>query len=225
MVCMTKEESTYLSFVHCLNREIPGLSEHLHATGTDDEHALRNALAAGFWHAAPLLCYIHSERNVKAKGRKLGLSSALVQRICQDLYRQGSGLIWSSSRKQFDARAAVLMEEWETLERSEKGGPPMFAEYFRAHKLENMQTRMLKYMMKDLGLRDNPYQQNIPESINDMLKYWTNFVPQDMNKFIVTLYDFVESFDQEEELAWFQLSDKWEICPQFQQHLEKAMEK
>lgn len=57
------------------------------------------------------------------------------------------------------------------------------------------------------------------------MKYWTNFVPQDMNKFIVTLYDFVESFDQEEELAWFQLSDKWEICPQFQQHLEKAMEK
>ena len=219
MICMTKEESTYLSFIHCLNREIPGLSQHLHATGTDDECALKNALAAGFQHAAPLLCYIHSERNVKAKGRKLGLSSALVERICQDLYRQGSGLIWSSSREQFDARAAVLMKEWETLERSEKGGPPMFAEYFRAHKLEDMQTRMSKYVMKNLGLGDKPYQQNIPESINDMLKDWANFVPQDMDKFIVTLYDFVESFDQEEELAWFQLSDKWEICPQFQQHL------
>ncbi|CAH3126511.1 unnamed protein product [Porites lobata] len=166
MICMTKEESTYLSFIHCLNREIPGLSQHLHATGTDDECALKNALAAGFQHAAPLLCYIHSERNVKAKGRKLGLSSALVERICQDLYRQGSGLIWSSSREQFDARAAVLMKEWETLERSEKGGPPMFAEYFRAHKLEDMQTRMSKYVMKNLGLGDKPYQQNIPDGNN-----------------------------------------------------------
>ena len=75
--------------------------------------------------------------------------------------------------------------------------------------LEDMQTRMSRYVMKGLGLGDNPYQQNIPESSNDMLKDWSNFVPQDMDKFIVSLYDFVESFDQEEELAWFQLSDKW----------------
>ena len=39
-----------------------------------------------------------------------------------------------------------------------------------------------------------------------------------MDKFIVSVYDFVESFNQEEELAWFQLSDKWEVCPQFQHH-------
>lgn len=57
------------------------------------------------------------------------------------------------------------MKEWETLERSEKGGPPMFAEYFRAHKLEDMQTRMSKYVMKNLGLGDKPYQQNISESM------------------------------------------------------------
>ncbi|CAH3142208.1 unnamed protein product [Pocillopora meandrina] len=111
------------------------------------------------------------------------------------------------------------MEEWDTLERSEKDGSPMFAEYFRAQKLEDMQTRMARYMMKGLGLGDKPYQQNIPGSINDMLKDWSNFVPQDMNKFIVNVYDFVESFDQEEELDWFQLSDKWEVCAQFQHYL------
>lgn len=120
------------------------------------------------------------------------------------------------------------MEEWDTLERSEKDGSPMFAEYFRAQKLEDMQTRMARYMMKGLGLGDKPYQQNIPGSINDMLKDWSNFVPQDMNKFIVNVYDFVESFDQEEELDWFQLSDKWEVCAQFQHYLKylvKATEK
>ena len=112
MICLTKEETTYLSFIPCLNREIPGFSEHLHATGTDGERALINALGAGFQRAAPLLCYIHTERKVRAKGRKLGLSSALVERICQDLYQQGSSLIWSSSREAFDVRAKVLMEEW-----------------------------------------------------------------------------------------------------------------
>ena len=65
MICMTRDESTYLSFIHCLIREKPGLSEFIHATGTDDERALTNALAAGFRNAAPLLCYIHSQRNIK----------------------------------------------------------------------------------------------------------------------------------------------------------------
>lgn len=97
MICMTKEESTYLSFIPCLNREIPGLSEFLRATGTDDERALTNALVADFRNAAPLLCYIHSRRNVKEKCRRLGLSSTLVSRICEDLFKAMSGLIWSSS--------------------------------------------------------------------------------------------------------------------------------
>ena len=58
----------------------------------------------------------------------------------------------------------------------------------------------------------------MPESVNDMMKDWTKFLPQDMDRFIINLYDFVQLFDQE-ELTWFQLSNKWEVCHQFQQHL------
>ena len=29
----------------------------------------------------------------------------------------------------------------------------------------------------------------------------------------------VQSFAQEEEMAWFPMSDKWEVCHQFQQFL------
>lgn len=130
MICMTRDESTYLSFIHCLICEKPGLSEFIHATGTDDERALTNALAAGFRNAAPLLCYIHSQRNIKEKCRKLGLSSALVSRICQDLFKPRSGLIWSSSLEEFNNNATVLTEEWDTLERSEKSGPPAFTSIF-----------------------------------------------------------------------------------------------
>ena len=46
MICMTKEEATYLSFIHCLVREVPGLSQYLHVTGTDNELTLRHATAA-----------------------------------------------------------------------------------------------------------------------------------------------------------------------------------
>ena len=155
MICMAKEETTYLSFIHCINREILGLSGFLHATGTDDESALTNALAAGFRHATPLLCYIHCQRNIKEKCKKLGLSSALVSHICQD---------------EFDKNATAVMEEWKTLERSEKAGPPAFAEYFWTHKLDGMRSKMAAYVMKDLGLGKKPYEQNVPESVNDMIK-------------------------------------------------------
>ena len=219
MICMTGDESTYLSFIHCLIRENPGLNEFLRATGTDDERALTNALAAGFRNATPLLCYIHSQRNIKEKCRKLGLSSALVSRICQDLFKAKSGLIWSSSLEEFKKNATALMEGWDTLERSEKSGPPDFTQYFRTHKLNDMRTKTAAFVLKDLGLGNKPYEQNMPESVNDMMKDWPKFIPQDMDRLIINLYDFVQSFDQEEEMAWFHLSDKWEVCHQFQQHL------
>jgi len=110
------EEFMYISFIHCLNREIPGLSEFLRAAGTDNERALTNALAAGFLNAAPFVCYIHSRRNIKEKCRRLGLSSALVSRICEDLFKAKSGLIGAGSLEEFNRKATALMEEWETLQ-------------------------------------------------------------------------------------------------------------
>ena len=65
--------------------------------------------------------------------------------------------------------------------------------------------------MRDLGLGNEPYHQNVPESLNRMIKEWTNFVPQDLDKFVLSMYSFVESFDTETELAWFGISNKWEV--------------
>lgn len=91
--------------------------------------------------------------------------------------------------------------------RSEKTGTPAFTQYFRTQKLDDMRKKMAAFVLKDLGLGNKPYEQNMPESVNDMMKDWTKFLLQDMDRFIIGLYDFVQSFDQEEELAWFQLSD------------------
>ena len=218
MVCMTKEESTYLSFLHCLLRAVPGLGNSLHATGTDNESALRNAISAGFPQSHPLLCYLHSKKNVKGKLRRLGLSQALSGRILEDLYAKGTGLLWSSSKEEFDRRVQVLMEDWHRLESSERKEPE-FVEYFRKFKLEDMRDRMAKYVVQELGLGEEPYLQNIPEAVNAMLKEWNNFVPQELDRFVVSLYDFVESNTMETELAWFGLSDKWKVSDEFKQHI------
>ena len=66
-----------------------------------------------------------------------------------------------------------------------------------------MRSKMAVFVLKDLGLGNKPYEQNIPESVNDMMKDWMKYIPQEMDRLIVNLYDFVQSFDQEEEMAWF----------------------
>ena len=79
-----------------------------------------------------------------------------------------------------------------------------------------MKSKMCKFVVKDLGVGDGPYNQNIRESVNGLLKDWNNFKPQEMDKLIFALYDLVQSFNEEEELAWFGLSEKWEVRKEFQ---------
>ena len=42
-------------------RAVPGLGNSLHATGTENESALHNAICASFPQLHPLLCYLHSK--------------------------------------------------------------------------------------------------------------------------------------------------------------------
>ena len=55
-----------------------------------------------------------------------------------------------------------------------------------------------------------------------MIKEWTNSVPQDLEKVVLSMYSFVESFDTETELAWFGISDKWEVREGFVQHMPRV---
>ena len=55
-----------------------------------------------------------------------------------------------------------------------------------------------------------------------MIKEWTNFVPQDLDKFIISICDFAESFEIETESAWFGISEKWEVKESYRQHMPKV---
>ena len=83
-----------------------------------------------------------------------------------------------------------------------------------------MKSKMCKFVAKDLGVGDGPYNQNIPESVNGLLKDRNNFKPQEMDKLVLALYDLVQNFNEEEQLACFGLSEKWEVRKEFQ-HLRR----
>ena len=135
------------------------------------------------------------------------MSSQFTSRICKDVYSK-SGLIWLNSKEEFQIQLQRIPCEWDATEAAERVGPPKFSNYFSRNKVEDIQSYTAKFAMKKLGLGEEPYHQNLPESMNDMMKTWTSFVPQEMDSFIISLFDFVESFDFEEEMAWFGM---WQV--------------
>ena len=112
-----------------------------------------------------------------------------------------------SLKQNLKKKISHLVEEWDSLERSERQGEPKFSTYFLENKKQDMKSKMCKFVVKDLGVGDGPYNRNIPESLNGLLKDWNNFKPQEMDKLILALYDLVQSFNEEEELAWFGLRE------------------
>lgn len=58
-----------------------------------------------------------------------------------------------------------------------------------------MCIKMVVFVFKDFGLGNKLYEQNMFELVNDMMKDWMKFIFQDMDRFIINLYDFVQLFD------------------------------
>lgn len=59
----------------------------------------------------------------------IGLSEGLTRRFCSDLFGR-VGLVWSQSESEFEEKISHLVEEWDSLERSERQGEPKFSTYF-----------------------------------------------------------------------------------------------
>ena len=54
-----------------------------------------------------------------------------------------------------------------------------------------------------------------------MIKDWVIFLPSEIDRFIISLQDLIQSFITEEELAWFGLLDKWVIREEFKDRLPR----
>ena len=57
-------------------------------------------------------------------------------------------------------KVSRLIEEWDSLERSECQGEPKFSAYFLAHKKQDMKSKICKFVVDALGVGDDgPYSQ------------------------------------------------------------------
>ena len=90
------------------------------------------------------------------------------------------------------------------------------APYSVPFNLDDLRNKTCSSVMQQLGLGENSYSQNIPESVNFMIKDGVIFLPSEVDRFIVSLQDLVQSFMlTEEELTWFGLSDTWAVKEEF----------
>ena len=107
----------------------------------------------------------------------------------------------------------ILLGEWDIHEGEERRGSPQFASYFRKSKIEDMREPIAKYIMQDLWHGDLPYHQNIHKAVNIIV--WLRSGPTSAHRALKSS-DFAESFEIKTELAWFGISEKWEVKESYQ---------
>ena len=68
------------------------------------------------------------------------------------------------------------------------------APYSIPFNLDDLRNKTCSSLMQQLGLGEDSYSQNIPESANFMIKDGVIFLPSEVDRFIVSLQDLVQSF-------------------------------
>ena len=66
-----------------------------------------------------------------------------------------------------------------------------FSLYVKKHYLDDHRNKPASYGMQQFDLGKVPYCQNIPESVNFKIKGWVNFLPCEINRFLISLQDLV----------------------------------
>ena len=68
------------------------------------------------------------------------------------------------------------------------------APYSIPFNLDDLRNKTCSSVMQQLGLGEDSYSQNIPESVNFMIKDGVIFLPSEVDRFIVSLQDLIRSF-------------------------------
>ena len=107
----------YTDFVHCIQKNCPGLKEELRAFGTDGEKFLEQSFSEGFPSAVKLRCMSHFRNNVKDNLKALEDSSTteITNQIfgyhLDGVYREG--LVDAESYEMFDTLFESVRTKWE----------------------------------------------------------------------------------------------------------------
>ena len=221
MLCLLRDNLTYLTLFQKLTAQVPGLKVHLQGYSTDSEVPLRQALAQEFERSLSFLCKIHVQRNIKAKCRKLGLSQSLTDVNVSDIFGS-SGLILADTEEAYKDSLERLTSKWDTLELAgaETGKPPKFADYYRVHKSLDIWHHVTAKASRDAGFEDEAQTNNVPESGNALLKRWQNFQTADMSAFVDYVKDLVSKQRNDVKRAFLGIHSPYVVRPKYVEYVQ-----
>ena len=115
MLCMLKDECTYLTLFQKMTAHMPGLKGYLQGYASDHEKSLRNALTHEFLATVSYICVLHAKRNISEKCSELDLSKALSSEAIKDIFGQG-GLLSCETTESYEFLCNKLTAKWNDLE-------------------------------------------------------------------------------------------------------------
>ena len=148
------------------------------AIGSDRDAAMKKGMKAFFPLATWLSCKKHVEDDVARKLTELRIGELEKKEFLLDIFgsdaRKEMGLIDASSSQEFDARLESLYPVWVKREMEARGlskeATTEFYPYFLTYVATDMKTTMIKSVREKVGLGENFFYDNDPESMNDRIK-------------------------------------------------------
>ena len=146
--------------------------------GSDRDAALRKGMRSFFPLATWLSCKKHVEDDVTRKLDDLRVGALDKKEFLLDIFgsdaRKEMGLIDASSSQEFDAHLESLYPVWVKREMEARGlskeATTEFYPYFLTNVATDMKTTMIKSVREKVGLGENFFYDNGPESMNDRIK-------------------------------------------------------
>lgn len=184
MICMKKHRATYQSLFQKIAAYCPEIKHQLKAYSTDSESPLRQALELEFPFGQGFICRTHIVRNLEHKIKsELNLSDKFFRKVVaiEDLfgYKAHEGLVHCKTQQEYDlSKLSVKWNKEEIEQRKRKGDAqarePMASKCFLQHKADIVHHHCRCQALHEVGIDDQYFNHNDPESINAPLKKWEN---------------------------------------------------
>ena len=183
MMCTKKDRATYQSLFQKITTHCPEIKHHLKAYGTDAEPPLRQALELEFPFALGFICRTHIVRNLEHKLKsELNLSDKFFRKVVGDVFgaQTHEGLVHCKTRQEYDLLLSKLcvkwdMEEAEEHKLKEDTQEPKASKYFMRNKADIVYHHCRSEALHEVGIEEELFDNNDPESINASIKKWENY--------------------------------------------------
>ena len=199
MICTKKNRETYQHLFQKITNVCPELRNTMKAYGSDGESALIKALELEFPFALGFLCRTHIARNIEHKIKSdLHLSNCFYTTVVKDVFgdKQHQGLVNCNNRAEFDLNLSKLKVKWDRLEQQERKKKKMpddakFFFYFETKKADAIYHHCRPDLLREVGIQEDMFDNNAPESMNASLKTWLEGKRKDVSQVITDIRGFV----------------------------------